>query len=92
MKENKPEPEEVTRIRKLLKFWDEGLLTAGEFEMMVTAEFKDELLTLLRNDCPYGEARAGISNEKALPTVIFDVQVEIFPGGFWMRPYPKENK
>lgn len=86
MKDKRPEPEEVTRIRNLLKAWDDNLLTASEFEMMLTQDFKDELFTLLRNNCPYGECRAGISNEKALPAVTIDVELEIFPGGFWMRP------
>lgn len=92
MKENKPEPAEVTRIRKLLKAWDEHLLTKGEFELMVTDSFKDELFTLMRAGKDYGEMRPGCFNEKALPPVKIDVELELYPGGFYMRPYPKEDK
>lgn len=96
----KKEPEEVTRIRKLLHHWDDGLITLGEFEMMVNRPFKDTLFDLMKEGKDYGETMAGswgtdiVLSEDGLSFVPADskkaikinVELEIFPGGFWMRP------
>lgn len=100
MKEIKPDPEEVVRIRKLLKHWDDGIITLGEFELTINRPFKDELFDRLKAGEDYGETMAGcwgneiILSEDGLSLVPrepekaikIDVELEIFPGGFWMRP------
>lgn len=80
------DPEEVARIRRLLKAWDDGYITPSEFEMKVSDPFKDTLFDLMRAGKEYGEAYAGYFNENAPAPVKIDVELEIFPGGFWMKP------
>jgi hypothetical protein len=86
MKERKPEPEEVVRIRQLLKHWDDGIITLGEFEIEVNKGFKETLFNLMREGKDYGEATAGCFSSDAPPTVKIDIELEIFANGFWMRP------
>ncbi len=85
-KEPKPDPEEVARIRALLKHWDDGIITLGEFECCLNQGFKDTLFDLMRQGKDYGEAYAGCFSPSAPPTVKIDVELEMFANGFWMRP------
>ena len=96
----KKEPEEVTRIRKLLHHWDDGLMTLGEFEMLINRPFKESISNLMKEGKDYGETMAGswgrdiVLSEDGLSfvpadpekAIKIDIELEIFPGGFWMRP------
>lgn len=86
MKEPKPDPEEVAHIRELLKQWDEGMITLGEFEANINRPFKDTVFDLMRAGKDYGEFTIGCFNEKVKPTVSIDVELKLFPGGFHMTP------
>lgn len=100
---DKKDPEEVARIRKLLKHWDDGDITPGEFEIFINRPFKETLFECIRNGEPYGECQAGcwgreiVMDEKgnfvpSEPEKVkkFNVEVELFPGGFWIRPLDKK--
>ena len=54
------DPSEVTRLRKLLEAWDDGIITLGEFEMLARREsFESSVFSHIENNKVHYSFSAG---------------------------------
>lgn len=84
----KPDPPEVERIRKILKNWDDGFISLGEFEALVSQPFQNEMLQAVTKGRDWGIFRFYCRAEAKMPETYL-VKVEIHSAGFSIHPVKK---
>lgn len=75
----------ISHVRELLKLWDEGLISNGEFECEIRSIGIDPLLKSIENGHAY-QRFGSCCCQSHPPDKIFQCEIKIEPHGFTIKP------